>query len=58
MKKEIKLMEMVIILWLNDVIGIDDRKKFLGYLQNRLDREKKKGVKKNEWNIYPHFKMS
>ena len=38
--KEIKLMEMVIVLWLNDVISREDRERYLGYLQNRLDRDK------------------
>lgn len=41
MIREIKFMEMVVVLWLNNVITIDERKKFLGFLQNRLDKKKK-----------------
>lgn len=43
--KELKLMEMVIVLWLNDVINISERERFLKLLQNRLDKCKSEGKK-------------
>lgn len=37
--KEIKLMEMVVVLWLSNVISNEEREKFLKLLQDRLNRK-------------------
>lgn len=37
--KETRLMEMVVVLWLNDVISNEEREKFLKLLQERLNRK-------------------
>lgn len=37
--KEIRLMEMVVVLWLNDVISNEEREKFLKLLQDKLNRK-------------------
>ena len=50
MKFELRLMEMVIVLYINDVITFKERDKFLKYLQNRLDlnmEKEKERVKRN-----------
>ena len=43
--KELNLMEDVVVLWLNDILTIEERDRFLKVLQERLDRELKKQEK-------------
>ena len=42
MRKELKLMEMVVVLYINKIISWKDRNRFLELLQNRLDLEMEK----------------
>lgn len=43
--KEIRLMEMVVVLWLNNVISNEERERFLKLLQDGLDRKIKEQEK-------------